>query len=79
MEIEIKGKDLETMPEYVCIIAALVKRLGGSVQLTNDEIKIISENDNYFFVSIKTQITQFLKYLADTYYFDINFIIPHSL
>jgi hypothetical protein len=38
MQIEIEGKALETMPEYICIIAALVKRLGGEVQLTNKEI-----------------------------------------
>jgi hypothetical protein len=37
-KIAIKGIDLNKMPEHMCIIAALVKRLGGYVLLSDNEV-----------------------------------------
>lgn len=36
--ITVKGKKLETMPPDLCVIAALVKRLGGEVIISNKEL-----------------------------------------
>lgn len=34
----IKGIKLDEMPAHLCIIAALVKRLGGDILLSNKEV-----------------------------------------
>jgi hypothetical protein len=36
--ITVEGKRLETMPPELCIVAALVKRLGGEVIISNKEL-----------------------------------------
>ena len=36
--ITVEGKKLETMPPELCIISALVKRLGGEVIISNKEL-----------------------------------------
>jgi hypothetical protein len=37
-KITVEGKKLETMPPELCIIAALVKRLGGEIIISNKEL-----------------------------------------
>jgi hypothetical protein len=37
--ITVEGKKLETMPPELCIVAALVKRLGGEVIISNKELQ----------------------------------------
>jgi len=37
-KITVEGKKLETMPPELCIVAALVKRLGGEVIISNKEL-----------------------------------------
>jgi len=51
--ITVKGKKLETMPPELCIVAALVKRLGGEIIISNKELDpinftgvLISRSDN---------------------------------
>lgn len=39
MKLTVKGKSLETMPVELCVIAALVKRLGGYVLLADKELQ----------------------------------------
>ena len=54
--ITVKGKKLETMPPELYIIAALVKRLGGEIIISNKELDpinftgvLISRSDNNFY------------------------------
>ena len=37
-KITVKGKELETMPPELYVIATLVKRLGGEVIISNKEL-----------------------------------------
>lgn len=38
-KITVEGKKLETMPPELCVVAALVKRLGGEVIISNKELQ----------------------------------------